>query len=258
MSKKNLSFVVLGSGNVATHLAKVLNKNNYKIKQVYSKTLLNAEYLAKQINCKATNDVSKIKEADCYLICLKDDSIFEVLNKINVSNKLLIATSGTLPLNVYLNYSRKVAILYPLQTLSKKRSVTFKKVPLLIEASGKQELKQINKIAHNISSYVVEASSEQRLKYHLAAVFANNFTNYLYQIAETICIDNKLDFELLKPLIIETAHKILNMSPVIAQTGPAKRSDLVIMQKHLSLLKKYPSYQFIYKWFSEQISGIQL
>jgi len=245
--------VLLGSGNVATHIGKALIKKGFVVKQVYSKTLVNAKLLADELQCTATNQPKKISKAPVYLICLKDDVVHEVLNKINFNKALLISTSGVLPLNIFKAYSSNVAVMYPLQTFSKHKKVKLKEVPFLIEATNKTCLNKVNTIAEQLSKHVQPINSKQRNYLHLAAVFACNFSNHLYFIAEQICKEHHLDFNLLKPLIVQTAKKINDLSPSKAQTGPAQRNDFSTIENHLELLKVNADLQSLYKVFTNRI-----
>ncbi|MFH1005760.1 MAG: DUF2520 domain-containing protein [Bacteroidota bacterium] len=227
--KSTSKIVIIGAGNVATHLGKEL-----KIK--FSKNI---------------NFVDRT--ADIFIIAVKDDAIDEVAKKINIKNKIIVHTSGSVDMNILRKYSENYGVLYPLQTISKERKLNFEKVPICIEANNKQTEKILFSIGKSISKNVYCINSEKRKILHLAAVFACNFTNHMYFIAEQILKKEKLSFDILKPLIEETAKKILNMSPADAQTGPAKRNDKKILQHHFRILSKNKYYREIYRIISNNI-----
>jgi predicted short-subunit dehydrogenase-like oxidoreductase (DUF2520 family) len=246
---------IIGAGNVATHLAKSFFDNGFDIGQVFSRNLDNATILANQINAKAINTLSLLNsKADFYLICVKDDAVEQVLKNILFKDKVIAHTSGSVSMDIffannYLNYG----IFYPLQTFSKDKEVNLKEIPFCIEGSNKSTENQLFEMALNLSDSVHFVNSEQRKVLHLAAVFACNFTNYMYTIANDITTKNDIDFDILKPLIKETAQKIMDNSPLAMQTGPAKRNDEEIIKNHLQMLSNNKAYQAIYKLITEQI-----
>lgn len=250
---KNISFI--GAGNVATHLANALFKNKCSIKQVFSKSFKNANALANKVNAQPIESLSQLSnKAELYIIAVPDDEIENVIKQFPFKNKLVVHTSGTVNLAAFKkNNIQHFGILYPLQTLSKKIPVDFSAVPFCIEANNSSNLKVVEKIAKQLSDKVYEVNSEQRKLLHLAAVFACNFTNNMYQIAYNICQQNQLNFDILKPLIIETANKIMIQTPKEAQTGPAKRNDATTIEKHLALLDKQKKYQEIYQLITQNI-----
>lgn len=250
---KNISFI--GAGNVATHLAYALFKNNCSIKQVFSKSFKNANTLANKVNAQPIESLSQLSNnAELYIIAVPDDAIENVVNQFPFKNKLVVHTSGSVNLESFSkNKFQHFGILYPLQTLSKKIAVDFNNVPFCIEANNSTNLKVLEKIAKQLSDKVYEVNSEQRKLLHLAAVFACNFSNNMYQIAYDICQQNQLSFNILKPLIIETANKIVNQTPQEAQTGPAKRNDATTIEKQLALLDNHKNYQEIYQLITQNI-----
>lgn len=248
-----MRIVLIGSGNVATHLGRALYHSEYKVEQVYSRSLTNAQVLAAELECDATDDLKTILPADLYLISVKDDALPEVLQHLGSQKGVVVHTSGTLPLVAIQTASEHTAVLYPLQTFSKHKELDFLQIPLCIEASDEATFTLIAELANAISDQVVALDSEKRKALHVAAVFACNFSNHLYAIAESILKDKGMDFDLLLPLITETAHKVRSQSPVQAQTGPARRNDQHIIQEHLQFLQSQPELQGLYKVLSEQI-----
>lgn len=252
-STKTVSFI--GAGNVATHLAKALYKNNFLIKQVFSKSFKNANSLAKKVNAQPIDLLTQLSaNAEIYIIAVPDDVIEKVLKQFPFKNKLVVHTSGSVGIELFAKNSfSNFGIFYPLQTFSKNKAVDFTKVPFCLEANTKTNLKSIEAVTKYLSDKIYPINSEQRQLLHLAAVFACNFSNNMYQIAYDICNKNSIDFDILKPLIIETANKITIQTPQEAQTGPAKRNDKKTIEKHLSLLDNQKNYQEIYRLITESI-----
>ncbi|WP_298309006.1 Rossmann-like and DUF2520 domain-containing protein [Flavobacterium sp.] len=229
-----ISITIIGSGNVAQHLIKVISKTaTLELVQVFSRNLDSVIHLID--SDKITNDISKLKNADLYIISVSDDAIQTVSKSLFFSNKLVAHTSGSVAMEELSDNNRK-AVLYPLQTLSKKKQVDFTTVPLCIEAQNEADLQLLTEVAQNLSDHVYNVDSEQRKSLHVAAVFVSNFVNHLYKIGSDICIEHKVPFEILKPLILETAQKVQVMEPNEAQTGPAKRNDTSTINKHLAIL----------------------
>lgn len=250
---KTITFI--GAGNVATHLAKALFKANISINQVYSKSFKNANALAKKVNAQPIENLSQLNSrTDLLIISVPDDAIETVLKNITIKDKLMVHTSGSVDLSVFKKGTFKsVGIFYPLQTFSKSKAVNIHEVPFCIEANAKPNLTLLHILANRLSDKVYEISSAQRQQLHLAAVFACNFSNNMYQIAFDICGKNNIDFNILKPLIKETAQKIETIEPKLAQTGPAKRKDATTILKHLDLLQNQKNYQDIYQLITQNI-----
>lgn len=250
---KTITFI--GAGNVATHLAKAFFSKGFTISQIYSKSLTNATSLAQEINAEACNNLSEINDKNhIYIVCVNDDAITEVLNQLKFKNKLIVHTSGSVNMEVFekANFS-SFGIFYPLQTFSKSKTVNIKEVPFCIEANSKENETLLLDLAKVLSANVQLINSEQRKQLHLAAVFACNFSNHMYAIADKLLTQNNLDLNLLKPLITETANKIKDNPPKAMQTGPAKRKDTTIIENQLQLLADSKDYQDIYKLITENI-----
>jgi predicted short-subunit dehydrogenase-like oxidoreductase (DUF2520 family) len=243
--------ILIGAGNVATHLGKSLADNGIKILQVYSKTKTSSHHLANILNTEGISAFGKISsEADFYIIAVKDGLIAEIAERLPETNGIVLHTSGSISMDALKSHNN-YGVLYPLQTFSKaKPGIAFSKIPILIEAKNPETLLETKKLASLLSSRVEQVSSPDRLRIHLAAVFACNFTNYMYQVAETILKEKGLDFSLLLPLIEETLEKVKMVSPAEAQTGPAVRGDNKTMEAHLALLKETPEHHSLYELLS--------
>jgi NADP oxidoreductase coenzyme F420-dependent./Domain of unknown function (DUF2520). len=248
--------VLIGAGNVATHLGVALKEKGYPILQVYSHTLASTEALGKQLNVPYTNDLASIvPDADVYIFSIKDSALPDVLKAFPVKQGLFVHTAGSLPMSVFEGYADRYGVLYPLQTFSKDRPVNFKEIPLFIEANSAADLHLLNEIASSLSSKVYPLSSEKRKSLHLAAVFACNFVNYLYTIAFNIVEEEGMLGDVLLPLIRETVNKIEAMTPRDAQTGPAIRADENVMNMHRAMLKGKPGLLELYNLISKEIGA---
>ena len=244
-----LKIVILGTGNLAKHLYTAFIKANaVDIVQVVGRNQKELEQFS--MHSTLSNDFAFIADADVYLIAVKDDAITEVSQHLLKKKGIVAHTSGALGLKAIQPDNK--GVFYPLQTFTKGKTIDFSSIPICIEADEKESLETLRTLANSISENVHHIDSEQRKKLHLAAVFVNNFTNYLFSIGEELCLEEGLSFDLLKPLISETADKIQAMSPKEAQTGPARRNDTKSMESHLELLSK-KEHIALYKLLSQAI-----
>jgi len=229
---------IIGSGNVAQHLIvalqnSIINGAEIELVQVLTRQKTTLSHLL-DFN-KITDDWSTLAEADLYIIAVSDDAISNVSEQIPYKNKLVVHTSGGISLEALASNNRK-GVFYPLQTFSKNKVVNFKTIPICIESQNASDFQLLQKVAQSISDSVFAINSEQRKALHVAAVFVCNFSNHMYKIGNDICIENNLPFEILSPLIQETAEKITQLSPNEAQTGPAIRNDKETINAHLTFL----------------------
>jgi predicted short-subunit dehydrogenase-like oxidoreductase (DUF2520 family) len=244
----------IGAGNLATHLSKALQNKGHTIQQIYSKTNKSAKSLANILACKYTTSTKEIStDADLYFIALKDSAVQSVLSEIDFRNKLVVHCSGSLQLSVLEEYSANIGVLYPLQTFTKTRTIDFNNIPIFIEAKSKKNENILLEIGRTISREVSILNSEKRKSLHISAVFACNFVNHMYAIAAGFLDAKNISFDVLKPLIQETAQKVQEIKPKDAQTGPAVRFDENIINDHLSLLKDFPEYKELYNSISKSI-----
>jgi predicted short-subunit dehydrogenase-like oxidoreductase (DUF2520 family) len=249
-----MRITIIGSGNVATHLAAAFKNAGHDIVQVYSRDLQNSSLLAYHVKAEAINDLNQIDpETDLFVISVKDDAIEGVASELAKHQKLIVHTSGATDIRVLLNHTHQAGVFYPLQTFSKTREVDFNTVPVCIEGADEQITKQLNELAYTITQNVYRINSAERKTLHLAAVFANNFPNYLYSIAQQLLAEKELPFDLLRPLILETAQKVQNNLPASVQTGPAVRNDEKTMASHLQMLQENPRLEQLYKLLSQGI-----
>lgn len=246
---------LIGSGNVATHLACALYDLKYPIIQVYSQNIQNAQSLATLAKAQAIDQLDQLKPADLYLIAVKDSAIEDVvaqLARLNIQG-IVAHTSGSTALHVLAHSSAHYGVFYPLQTFSKVKAVDFAQVPVLLEGNNPEVLQQLDLLAQQLSTQVYHYSTQQRRSLHLGAVMACNFSNYLYSVADNFLTQQGVEFNLLKPLIMETASKIQNYAPIDMQTGPAVRQDQGILDMHLHILDGQPQLQQMYALLSQGI-----
>ncbi len=264
-----MKIVLIGSGNVATQLGIALKAANHRILQVFSRSESSAKILAKKLSCSYTNDFKNISnQADIYIIAVTDNSIKEIVSglenlKLQTLNikPVFLHSSGSVSIKVFGKKFKNTGVLYPVQTFSAKHNVVFKNIPVCLEANNPVAKKKIATLAKSITKKIHYINSDQRKKVHLAAVFANNFSNHLFAIAEHILSQEKISFDLFRPLILETALKVQHDSPLNMQTGPAKRGDTTVIEGHLKMLSNKKEFKQIYKLLSESIeemSGMRL
>lgn len=250
------SFVSIGAGNVATHLCNGLVNKGYILRQVYSRTAKSGQNLAISFNVQSTTHISDIiSDADFYLVAVSDHAIPEILSHLKIRDKLIMHTAGSIGLDVFENGYKKFGILYPLQTFSKNRSLDISNIPFLVEGSDPGTASSIIQIARKLSRNVLLADSGLRKCIHVAAVFASNFTNFMYTSAYELLKEKHLDYDLLFPLMEETLRKAQSGNPAKFQTGPAIRGDSNIINEHIKLLSHNPDLQKIYTFISDNIQA---
>jgi predicted short-subunit dehydrogenase-like oxidoreductase (DUF2520 family) len=249
-----MKIVLLGSGNVATHLGSALHKAGHKITQVWSRDPGHAEELAITLNAKGITDIKQLDlYADLYILAVKDDAIPGVTAQLSFSDQLIVHTSGSTHIDALTEVSEKYGVIYPVQTFSKHKALDFQSVPVAVEGSDNATKSRLLDLARQISSKVFELDSVKRKALHVAAVFGCNFTNYLYTVSERILVTQGLDFDLLRPMISETAAKAQESSPADVQTGPAVRNDMETINKHLEFLESDPHLRDLYDRLSKGI-----
>ncbi len=233
-----MRIVFIGSGNVATHLATALKDTSNQISQIYSPTIENAKQLAELVDAEPIADIQLIDiDADLYIISVKDDAILEVIEQMPKTKGIWVHTSGSISIDLFSSKKPEgFGVFYPLQTFSKSRPVDFSEIPVFIEGDSSETLNILDKLATNITQKIYKLNSDKRRYLHLAAVFANNFSNHMFTLAAELLIKENIQFDVIKPLIKETAAKVMVLNPEDAQTGPAIRFDKGVIQKHLDLI----------------------
>jgi predicted short-subunit dehydrogenase-like oxidoreductase (DUF2520 family) len=255
MKSMNVSFI--GSGNLAWHLAPALDNTDFAVREIYSRDPGHAAALVEKLyeaDVKSVLDFSG-SPSRIFIIAITDDAIQDIAQEVILpDDAILVHTSGSQPLSI-LGYAAtpNTGVFYPLQTFSKGKKVDFNEVPIFIESDATETEKVLMAMAKAVSKKVFRISSGDRKALHIAAVFASNFTNHMLTIAQQLLTTHKLSFDLLKPLISETINKSLSLGPVQGQTGPARRGDLEILDKHMEFLGDDEQVAEIYKVVSQHI-----
>jgi predicted short-subunit dehydrogenase-like oxidoreductase (DUF2520 family) len=253
-----MNIVLVGSGNVATQLGRAFKMAGQDIVQVWSRNIDHARELADTLASEPISDLFDLdRNADLYIISVKDEAIKQLALELKVADKLIVHTSGSTGIDILEGTSSKIGVFYPLQTFSKVKSIDFRQIPIAIEGNTPEVTSIIHAIADRLSEKVIELSSEQRKALHVAAVFACNFTNHLYALSQELLTGQNLDFDLLRPLITETASKVQLNDPITMQTGPALRGDQSTVNAHLDLLNGKPELKELYQKLSQSIVNLQ-
>lgn len=252
---KNKKIVLIGSGNLGFQLAALLVKKGHEIVQFAGRNQVTTSELGMKYFTSHITDLKLLnKSADIYIICVNDNEISKVAGQIKLNNKLVLHTSGTVNLSALKTTSSKTGVIYPLQTFTKNTKVKWSKTPIMIEGNNAAVAKEVETFAQTLVKDVYKMTSAQRLKFHVAAVMACNFTNHLFALSKQyLSNENVNHFELLYPLITQTVKKIKKVDPSEAQTGPAIRGDKMTITTHLKLLNPYPETKKIYSVISESI-----
>ena len=252
-----MKIALVGAGRVATCMGPRLKEAGHTIACVYSRTLSNAQELAGKLGVPAIDSLEQLPGADVYLTMLSDDALLQLASAIVKGREeaLFLHTAGSIPMDIWKKAgAKRYGVLYAMQTFSKGIQVDWPGVPVFIEGSSDSELERVRTLALNLSGKVTSLSSAGRLKLHVAAVYACNFTNRMYAISEQILKEEGVPFSVMLPLVRETARKVEEMSPADAQTGPAVRGDRKVIAEHLEILKDHPELAEIYRLISTDIN----
>ena len=248
-------------GNLATHLGKAIFAAGHDVVQVFSRTMQSATSLASEVGAQPVSDISDVRsDADLYVVSVKDSAIVELIPVLckGKETKVFLHTAGSIPMDVFQGMALHYGVLYPMQTFSKQREVDFSQIPCFIEANDEYALQQIGDVAHQVSSRVYHLASEDRKYLHLSAVFACNFVNHCYALSREILEEHGIPFDVMLPLIDETAAKVHELDPKEAQTGPAVRYDENVLRAQGALLKSNPQMKDIYDRMSMSIHKLSV
>lgn len=274
-----MKIVLIGAGNLATHLGKALRAAGHDMLQVFSRTMQSAETLASLLDAEPLTDIAQVRDdADVYIFSVKDSALVQLVaqlcrheadglgedgavNALRKAKKgeherVFLHTAGSMPMSVFKGMAQHYGVLYPMQTFSKQREVDFSIIPCFVEANDEFAQKQIEGLAREISGRVYQLSSEDRKYLHLSAVFACNFANHCYAISQELLEEHGIPFDVMLPLINETAAKVHEMKPKDAQTGPAVRYDENVIDKQSKLLENHPHFKKVYDSMSKSIHGL--
>lgn len=249
---KTLSFI--GAGNVATHLAHTFFSKGFIIQQVWSSHQENAVALAAKVNATPSDSIQDIStETDLMIISVKDDALASVIENLPKGIRAVVHTSGSMEMKLLKEAAHHIGVFYPLQSFNRNEPVDMSTVPVCIEGSSDEFTKELFELAQTFTQQIEYINSTQRAYLHVAAVFANNFTNYMYSVAYELATEKKLPFHVLLPLIKNTANRLDGTNPFKKQTGPAKRHDSEVIKKHLAMLEFNTEAKELYQFISEQI-----
>lgn len=246
---------IIGTGNVATILGKKWLAAGVVIKEVYGRNFSNAQVLATALNAKAISNTSELDiNVDAFIIALTDTAIATI--QLPFTQTIVLHTAGSVSKNALSNFSNNCGVIYPIQSLTKETSLHVN-IPFALDGNNETTRNFATNLAQTISNQVDFLGDEERIKIHVAAVVSCNFTNYLYHLAQDYCSKEDINFNLLLPLINQTAQRLQAHLPKEVFTGPAIRKDEATLQKHKQLLENYPKQKEVYKWFSEAIKELK-
>ena len=256
-----MKIALIGAGRLATNLGRALFEAGHDVVQVYSRTLKSASELALTIDAEPIDKLESVTdEAQIYIISVKDDVIADLATRLCIGREkaIFIHTAGSISIDIFNNKAQHYGVLYPMQTFSKSREVDFKVIPCFIEGNDDYATKTLHELASSISDRVYELSSDDRRYLHLAAVWACNFTNHCYEVSAEILEHHGIPFDVMLPLIDETAAKVHSMAPADAQTGPAIRFDENVIRAQAALMRDNPLQKDIYERLSMSIHQVAL
>ena len=251
-----MKIVLIGAGNLATHIGGALQRAGHEMTQVYSRTIEAAAELAEKLGASHTNCIEMIvRDADVYIFAVTDAALTEIIHEVcnGRENGLMLHTSGSTPMDCFRGMAKRYGVLYPLQTFSKCHEIEFTNVPLFIEGCDAQVEREIDLLADGISHNHRHLDSANRRYLHLSAVWACNFVNHCYDIAAGILGQRDIPFDVLLPLIDETAAKVHRLPPNKAQTGPAVRFDENIIRSQAQLMSGDSRLKDLYERMSTSI-----
>lgn len=255
MKRMTYRISIIGSGNVASNLGPALLDAGHEIVQVVGRNATTVAPLALELGAEAVTDVARMDpDVQVILIAVQDDAIAHVADLIPETAAVVAHTSGSIGAEVLQDKPFNGGNFYPLQTFSRGNAVDFSNIPILVEVPNKTAEAVLMHLGNTLSSSVGTLDSDQRRWLHIAAIFVNNFTNHCYSIADALCAEKNLSFNLLRPLMLETAKKAYTNPPASVQTGPAARGDSKVQEDHAALLASHPEWQKIYKLLSQSIT----
>jgi len=244
---------IIGAGNVATQLALALRRVGHTIVQIGNRSNDAGQELAKTVGATFTSNLKALEDADIYIIAVKDDAIADVASQLHLGGKILVHTSGTKTSEILSFATQNFGVFYPLQTMTKQTKIDFTDIPILIEGNNAPTIKVLDVLAKSLSKNIHTVDEQQRQWVHVAAVFANNFTNHMFSISEKLLVEHGLSLDILKPLIIRSVENLQNASPADIQTGPAARGDSLTIERHVELLANHNRLQKIYEILTASI-----
>lgn len=251
-----MKITILGSGNVATHLAKAFHVAGYQILQIWSREYDHAEALANQVFAEPIDKLKLLyPTADVYVLAVTDEALFDLALDLKLRDALVLHTAGSVSLKVLAPISRKHGVIWSPQTFIRDVAMDYSTLPFCIEGSSAEVEERIRQILTPVSQHIFSVDTEQRKWLHLAAVITNNFGNAINALAQDIVQGHNIPFEILHPLIEMTAEKLKHGGLWQQQTGPARRQDQKTIDNQRSLLADNPQMLKLYDLMTEIIQG---
>lgn len=241
---------IVGAGNVACHLIRAFDHAGIHVHQVFHRDAAKAADAASLVNARHGLLKDATAEGPLIILAVSDDAISEVSEQLP-PERTVVHMSGTVSIDALVQSER--GVFYPLQTFTRDVTPDWKRIPFCIESSAFALTKNLCNLAATLSENVYTIDSAQRKWIHVAAVFVNNFTNLLYTEAHDLLKKHDLPFDLLRPLIDETARKVQQQSPDGLQTGPARRGDIETINRHLDQLSDDADLRELYRTLTERI-----
>lgn len=261
MNAKQLikKITIVGAGNVGHNFGLGFKQAGYIIKEIYSRTQRSALLLSKTLHCEFTTDIKSLsKDTDLIILAVNDDILADLISQIEIKDKPIVHTSGSTPISVFENQGfDQYGIFYPVQSFSKNETESLHPIPICVEGSDDKMHDLLLSLARSVSTKVFSMDSSKRKALHVAAVFANNFTNHMFHIADDLLRQHNISFEVIRPLLEKTSNKIKTERPINVQTGPAVRDDKKVIDSHLEYLKEQGDYQAIYELVTKSILASQ-
>ncbi|MGI6232956.1 MAG: Rossmann-like and DUF2520 domain-containing protein [Prevotella sp.] len=254
-----MKIILVGAGNLATQLGHALHQAGHDLPQVYSHTMTSAQLLADQIGAEPTDDIDALAtDADLYIIAVKDRALSEVISRLCPSRRsqVFVHTAGSMPMDVFKGQADHYGVFYPMQTFSKNRAVDFHVIPTFLEWNDAEAENLIQSMATSVTNRIYHLPTADRKYLHLAAVWACNFTNHCYEVSANLLARHGIPFDVMLPLIDETAHKVHTLTPHEAQTGPAVRYDENVIRAQSALLSDIPRLRELYELLSKDIHEV--
>ncbi len=244
---------IIGSGNVATVMGKVLTEKGHTIAEVYSRDAMHAADLAKQLQAKAVTDSKLLdRTSDVYIIAVADNALAEIASQLSLQNKLVIHTAGSVSKEILKTVSDRYGVLWPMKMIRKPMN-TLEPVTIVVDGNSESVTSELEKFARLFSTTITRADDAMRSKMHMLAAILSNFTNHLYHLAADYCEAEHIDFSVFYPIIEETVQQIHGAHPRNVQAGPAFRGDGLTIDKHVEILAKYPQIRKVYEAMTESI-----
>lgn len=245
-----MRFSIVGNGNVAWHFLHAFNRAGHICTEIIGRGPRPAGLQLPSWSAYKQLSEGEFKETDICFLCVADDAIEEIASKFSYKQTIVVHCSGTMPLSLISGFER-CAITWPVYSLTRNVPIDYSQMPVCIETKDFLTYQAVEQFFSPITRLLHQVSEEQRKSLHLSAVFANNFTNFMYTVAAELCEKNNLSFDILKPLIIQTTEKVKYQAPAAVQTGPASRHDLSAIARHLEMLEVTPDYKTLYMLLTE-------